>query len=368
MITEAERLLARLVAMPTVTHDAAANEKMLDFIEQYVTARGMHVKRFVFDGHGSLMATVQPDAKAATVMLACHVDVVAGDDTQFTLRHEGTQLQGRGVYDMKFSIAGYLQWIDDRHKAGTLHQYDISLMVVTDEEFGSRDGISGTNKLLGLGYTANVCILPDSTAPGWEIEKIAKGQWRFDLIATGKAAHGSRPWDGDNAALKIIRALNEIDRHFKNHGPTTDTVNIAIIHGGTAFNEVPTQMVASVEIRLVSKASYTKNRAYIEKLCKKYDLSIAERALHKLLEQDISKPLMQSYMDSVETVTSRRPAGFISLAGSDAPHFAEYDIPCIISCPTGGGHHGSSEWIDRDSFLQFVPILHNYLDKVARIQ
>jgi acetylornithine deacetylase/succinyl-diaminopimelate desuccinylase-like protein len=127
-------------------------------------------------------------------------------------------------------------------------------------------------------------------------------------------------------------------------------------------------MTASVEIRLMSEASYAKKRTYIEGLCKKYDLMLTDRVMHMPTPQDFSHPLMQSYMDSVETVTGKRPAGFVSLAASDAPHFAEHGIPCIISCPAGGGHHGPAEWIDRESFLQFVPILHDYLDKVARIQ
>lgn len=364
-LTPLESKLADLVAIPTITGDTIANEQALDYLEQFFVLRGMHVERYSFDGNGAFVASTHANnAKTAPVTLAGHVDVVSGSREVFQLRVDGDKLLGRGVYDMKFSLAGYMQLVDELQ--GKLADYNFSITVTTDEESGGKEGINGTQALLAAGYRPKVAILPDSTAAGWNIEKVAKGRWQFDIIANGKAAHGSRPWEGESASSKLIRALHELDYDFKDHGPTTDTLNIGLIHGGNAFNEVPVEMIAGVEMRIISSESLAKRKAYIETLCQKYGVTIRERATTLPTPQDITHPLLQSFMDSVETVTGRRPEAFISLAASDAPYYKKYDIPCIISCPKGGRHHSEEEWLDRESFTQFVPILKDYLDKTAR--
>jgi acetylornithine deacetylase/succinyl-diaminopimelate desuccinylase-like protein len=364
-LTPLESKLADLVAIPTITGDPVANAHALDYLEQFFSLRGMHIERHVFDGQGAFVASTRTgNAKTAPVTLAGHVDVVSGSREVFQLRVDNDKLLGRGTYDMKFALASYMQLIDELQ--GNLANYDFTITVTTDEESGGKEGINGTQSLLAAGYRPKVAVLPDSTAAGWNIEKVAKGRWQFDLIANGKAAHGSRPWEGESASSKLIRALHQLDHEFKNHGPTTDTLNIGLIHGGNAFNEVPIEMIAGVEMRIISPESLAKRKAYLESLCTKYGVIVRERATTLPVPQDLSHPFLESFMDSIQVVTGRRPEGIISLAASDAPYYKEYDIPCIISCPKGGKHHSEEEWLDRETFAQFVPILKNYLEKTAK--
>jgi succinyl-diaminopimelate desuccinylase len=366
MDTDIEQLLAKLVGMPTITDDAEANNMALDYIEQYLADRGMHTQRFSFANHGALIASTRPDnAKTPTVLLAAHVDVVSGSDEVFKLRLEDGKLKGRGVYDMKFAIAGYMQLVDDLQEH--LDEYDFAIMITSDEEYGTVDNISGTLRLLEAGLRPAVAILPDSTAPNWDIESLVKGYWRFNLVATGRTAHGSRPWEGESASFKLIQALHDLKMHFANHGPLTDTLNIGIIEGGVAFNQVPAHMTAAIEIRLIDDNSFTKNQALVQKLCDTYGLTFNTRVGEPPLKHNLDRPLVQAYMDSAETVTGRRPQKYVSLGGSDVIHFSARDIPCIVSCPEGGKHHSDDEWVDRKSFLQFVPILQHYVDSIAKI-
>ena len=367
MKTEAEKQLAKLVSMPTISDDITANDMALDYIEGYITERGMHCQRHRYDGHGSLTASTRlTNAKTPTVLLAAHVDVMGGSEQMFTLRTVGDKLIGRGVYDMKFAIAGYLQLVNELK--GRLHDYDFGIMITTDEEYGGRDNINSTPHLLKAGYRPKVCVVPDSTAPGWNIEKIAKGAWRFDLIAKGRTAHGSRPWEGESASFKLIHALHELKAMFANHGPATDTLNIGVIHGGETYNQIPSLMTASLEIRLVDETSYDRNVALIQALCKKHDIGYKDRIATLPLNTDLSDPVVYSFMQSIEAVTGNIPDGVISYGLSDAKYFSKAAVPCILSCPEGGGHHSENEWISRKSFLQFVPILKDYLGKTARIR
>lgn len=362
MKTEAEQQLATLVAMPTITDDFIANDMALDYVESYLSTRGMHCKRDRFKGHGTLLAsTLSDNLLTPTVLLTAHCDVVTGGEELFALRRAGDKLLGRGVYDMKFSIAGYLQLVDELR--GSLDNYDFGIMITSDEETGS-DGARG---LVGAGLRPKVCIMPDSTASGWDIETVAKGIWRFELIAKGRSAHGARPWEGESASLKLIHALYDLKTHFEGHNVNSDSLNVGMINGGHEYNVVPAEMVAAVEIRYLSKENLKQQRDMVKKLCAKHDVGIKQGALSSPVITDLDHPLVDSYVQSVKAVTGRQPQGIVSCAGSDAAPFYDRGINCILSCPVGGKHHTEDEWISRESFSQFVPILREYLEKTCRL-
>lgn len=361
MTTEAERQLAKLVNMPTLSDDIMANDMALDYIKAYLAARGMHCRGYRLNGHGALLASTLPDnLLTPAVLLTAHVDVVAGSEELLTLRQDGDKLLGRGVYDMKFSVAGYLQIVDELQDK--LGDYDFGVMITSDEEIGSYS----VNALVEAGLRPQVCIMPDSTAPGWDIETIAKGFWRFDLIARGQSAHGARPWEGESASFKLINALHELEAHFGGHHIGTDSLNIGKIHGGQGYNVVPSEMVAAVEIRYLNKDTLQQKRDLINDLCQKHGLVFEKRVLCSSVLTDLDHPFVKKYLESVETVTGKRPQSYISCAGSDAPAFYDAGVTCILSCCTGGGHHSEQEWISRESFLQFVPILRDYLERTAK--
>lgn len=363
MKTEAYRQLVKLVAMQTNSEDIAANDKALDYIENYLSTRGMHCKRNRFNGHGTLLASTRiSNSFTPTILLTAHTDVVGGSEKLFTLRQQADRLVGRGVYDMKFSIAGYLQLVDELQD--DLASYDFGILITTDEEIGSQS----THNLIKDGLNPGVCIMPDSTAPGWNIETVAKGFWRFDLTAQGQTAHGARPWEGDSASFKLIHALHELKVSFEGHNENSDSLNIGKISGGHSYNVVPSEMTASVEIRYMNKQTLKVQQDLIKKLCQKYDLTFTQQGICSSVLTDLDHPLVKDYLDSVEMITGKRPRSFTSCAASDAPAYYDAGITCILSCCLGGGHHSENEWIDLDSFLQFVPILHTFLEKTARIE
>ncbi len=359
-----EEMLARLVAMPTITDDTVANEQALDYLEQYFVARGLHTKRYVFKGHGSLIATIKPGIKQFKVLLYGHIDVVPGSEQVFTLRREDNKLFGRGVLDMKFAIAAYQHVVDTLQH--NLAGYDFGIMITTDEEYGGRDGINSIPDLLAEGYRCDVCVMPDG-GRAWDVEAVAKGFWRFDLTANGKTAHGSRPWEGDSASFKLIQALHELRSLLGHMGPDTDTLNIGQIHGDGTYNQVPSKMSAQVEFRLATDESYEKLKATVDKLCQKYDVEATGRAFSHPLKQDIENPLLQAFMASITKVTGHQSKPCLSQAASDAPYFNKFGIPCAITYLPGGGHHGEREWVDAEALRQMPDVVVDYLNTVAKL-
>jgi succinyl-diaminopimelate desuccinylase len=263
---------------------------------------------------------------------------------------------------MKFSIAGYMQLVDELQN--DLSDYDFGILITTDEEIGSQS----TLELVASGLRPQICIMPDSTAPDWNIETVAKGFWRFDLTAQGRTAHGARPWEGDSASFKLIHALYDLKKSFDGHNESSDSLNIGKINGGHGYNVVPDEMTAAVEIRYMNSQSLELQQKTIQNLCVKHDLLFTERTLSSSVLTDLEHPLVKKYLESVEAITGKRPVGFISCAASDAPPFYDAGITCILSCCKGGGHHSESEWISLDSFMQFVPILHTFLNKTSLVE
>jgi acetylornithine deacetylase/succinyl-diaminopimelate desuccinylase-like protein len=345
--------------MPTLSEDPIANDLALDYIQQHMRKAGMYCKRETYDNHSVLLASTRPtNTLTPTVLLVAHSDVVLANEKMFKLVGKGDKLTGRGVYDMKFAIAGYMQLVSDLGES--LPTYDFGILITTDEEIGSR----AATQLVKNGLRPKVCIMPDSTAPGWDIETLAKGFWRFDLIARGRTAHASRPWEGESASFKLLQVLHELKSKFSEHAPDTDTLNIGKIHGGQAYNILPDEMMASVEIRYMSQKTLRVQQKVVADLCKRYDLTFNEDTLCSAVTTDINHPLVAKYMASVEQITGKRPQPITSYGGSDAPPFYDAGINCILSCCEGGGHHTDQEWISRKSFLQFVPILREFLESV----
>jgi acetylornithine deacetylase/succinyl-diaminopimelate desuccinylase-like protein len=172
---------------------------------------------------------------------------------------------------------------------------------------------------------------------------------------------------GRAKAPRLRHALHELKAHFEDQNPGTDSLNIGKINGGHGYNIVPSKMVAAVEIRYLNKDTLKEKQAIITNLCKKYSLVFEQLVLCPPVLTDLTHPLVKSYMNSVKKVVGKRPQSFVSSAASDAPPLYEVGVNCILSCCFGGDHHKPGEWISRKSFLQFVPILRDYLAKTARL-
>src|SRR6266496_2173015 len=218
-------ILEKLVSIPTVTGESVPIGVAINYIEDYLLERGMKVERLVSDGHASLVATAS-GTKTPKVMLAAHVDVSPGSDEQFFLRETAGRLYGRGVVDMKFAIASYLQIVDDLRNQ--LNKYDFGIMITSDEEEG---GLNGTAHLVNKGYLPKVCVLPDG-GDNWQIQTFAKGFFYLEITVHGKAAHGSRPWLGDNAIVTLTHVITDIAALFPDMSADTNTYNIGLVRGG----------------------------------------------------------------------------------------------------------------------------------------
>lgn len=354
-----ENILAKLVAFQCITDNRGANNSALDYIDHFVSERGMHTQFIEHDGFQSLIATSRPHNKKPTVLLSGHIDVVPGAEELFTLQQDSENYYGRGVLDMKGSIAVFLSIIDELK--GKLDQFDLGLLITSDEEIG---GFNGTQVVLEHGYLPKVSILPDG-GPDWQIQTSAKGVFQLKINTKGHAAHGSQPWKGDNANLKLIRVIHEIHGLFPTNGPDDNTINIGKISGGEAINQVADSAEALIDIRVISEKDRQQLRAAVEKICLKHgaQLSVVTDGIGASF--DLQNPYIKRFAEIVTEVTNIEVKGSHAHGSSDARFFAERNVPCISLYPPGGGHHSPNEWVSIDGLHQLMKIITQYILETA---
>ncbi len=356
-----EDILAKLVSFHTTEDDPQAMHQALDYIADFLAKRGMTIERYDSNGYESMVATIRPGQKTPAVMLAAHLDVVPAADELFVMRRDGGKLYGRGVLDMKFAVAAYMQLVDDLQDR--LEDYDFAIMITGDEEMG---GLDGTAALLKEGYLPKVAILPDG-GDNWQIQTLSKGFIYGKIRAFGKAAHGSRTWLGDNAIIKLMDILAEMRKLFEEPARMeVSTLNIGQFHGGEATNQVAADAEAAIDCRFINNEEKAKALEAINAICAKTDAEfdlLLNGAEHRT---DLADPLVEPLARHIEAVTGTHVTGWSTPASSDARYFADHGIPCLSVYPIGGGHHGPEEWLDAQAFEQYKVVLQRYLDEIAK--
>jgi succinyl-diaminopimelate desuccinylase len=348
-------ILEELIAFPTVTGDFKTASACLDYSENILNNSGLRVQRHNTYGFPSLVATTR-NTKKPKLFLSAHIDVVPAPAELFNLKSAEGKLLGRGTFDMKFAAACFLAMAEEL--AAQNNKLDYGIMLTCDEEVGGRNG---THNLLEQGYGSQACLLPDG-GDNWRIETAAKGAWWVQAHADGQTAHGSRPWEGDNASSKLIKFLNELSGDAPNDRHTDTTIVVSEIQAGSAMNQVPDAASAMLDIRYSSEAGRDKLSKRLLELADKHHVVLASDPNHaQLFNIDVRQPCFELWENIVQTHRGRRGGDYaISFGASDARYFASKGIPVIVTRPSGGGLHADNEWINRAELIEFYECIKDF--------
>jgi succinyl-diaminopimelate desuccinylase len=236
---------------------------------------------------------------------------------------------------MKGSIAVFIALLQEL--GPTLSQYDLGLMVTTDEETG---GYHGTGWLLNRGYGGQAVLLPDGGG-SWELETQAKGAYHARLTALGRATHGSRPWDGRNALDQLMSFITEV----RTHVPTEpcgdpkhlhDTFNLGALSGGSVPNQAPDRAEALIDIRLMPSHSIDKAVEWVRSAQLKHPGVHIEELLAIQGYASQNGPARELFAGVAAATTGRKLPHVMAYGGSDAHYFAEHGLETIVLYPKGG--------------------------------
>lgn len=353
-----EKILQDLVALDTQKDNREIIRSAHTYVKNQLSNLPLSVKTFDDDGKPISVFTSQ-ETFEPLIFFVCHIDVLPAPKSMLNMHvtPEG-RLLGRGTWDMKFALAGIICLMQDI--GHNLSDYNFGLAITSDEETDNHN----MRYILEKGYKPHCVIILDG-GQDWQLESGAKGCWTVKVVATGESAHGSRPWEGDSATLKIIRALSHFQLYFQKQGPTTPTLNVSIIKGGDAPNKIPDYAEAILDIRYITPQDLTDIRTYIKTFCSQHQLRLNTLVEIAPIKHDLNNPYLLQYNKIISELTGKIAKPTLSQGASDAAICLEYDIPTIVTRPVGGGHHTNNEWLDRKSYSLFPQIFKPYIKTMA---
>jgi succinyl-diaminopimelate desuccinylase len=361
-----EVALKKLISFKTVTGNHAEVAEAFQWIKDQLQPVPVYMHEHEKNGFQSLVITTSR-TKTPKLWLAAHIDVVDGSPDVFVPRESQGRLYGRGAFDMKFAIACYLKLL--RELDMSAREYDFGIMLTSDEEQG---GFFGTGHLVNdLDYRGEIVFLPDGGGP-WQFEENAKGKWEVQVFAEGQSAHGSRPWHGKNAILMLATFLQEVESAITAAYPATEdhwqpSVNVGVMRGGAAVNQVPHNAEASLDIRYTSNEEQVAIARILEEIADRH-AGVRWSSVYIEPAHEISRSNGEccAFIDMARDMYGIEMGWTRSHGSSDARFFAKHGIPVLLTYPNAAGSHSEQEWVDLHDVERFYCVLAAWVKKVAR--
>ena len=264
-MTQIKRILADLVKIDSVS--ARSNAEIIEYLESRCRAMNLVVRRFPYnDDHGvekynmiALAGTDFSNDTAVELALVGHTDTVPYDPnwTEATnLTERDGKLFGRGSCDTKGFIAAALTALENIDLSHL--QKPLALVFTADEEIGLR-GAKRLADAKPLRPRYSIVGEPTSLKP----IRAGKGYSLAEVIVKGREAHSAYPSLGASAVFRAARLINHLesiavqlqeDQHPAFDPPYT-TLNVGLIHGGSAKNVLAGECRFTLEWRPIPTQS-----------------------------------------------------------------------------------------------------------------
>ncbi|MEO0246970.1 MAG: M20/M25/M40 family metallo-hydrolase [candidate division WOR-3 bacterium] len=355
-------LLADLVSYKTVSSNLGELNKIVDFVEDQLKGiDGLVIRRYTVEGKPSLFATFL-NTYHPEILFAGHLDVVDARPEDFIPRVDGDIMYGRGTIDMKGSCAVLIELAKETAKLSP--RPNLGFLFTTDEEVGSENGVKYLVEKEGIG--GEFVVIPDG-GENFQLVVEGKGVFHVKIIAKGRATHGSRIFDGENALDKLVSIYNEIKSHFHPE-PCGDpehwhnTISLGRMTGGDSVNRVPDYGEMYLDIRFVYPFTVSKIEQMIKEVVAKYpgvEYELISTGETVFTSRD--NPYLRKYKEVAEEVLGRKLNFAKEHGATDGRFFSERGMAVLITSPHGGNIHGNDEWVDLNSLVQLFEIFFRFI-------
>lgn len=278
---------------------------------------------------------------------AGHTDVVpVGDLKSWTVNPFGgviknQKLIGRGVSDMKGSIACFIAAVSEFLKKNKKLNGSISLLITGDEETVAINGTKKViEKLIQKKEKINFCIVGEPTNENklGEMIKIGRrGSITGHLTIIGIQGHVAYPHSSNNPSTIIVEVLNKIKKLKLDRGNKDfEASNLEITKiniDNTADNVIPAEAKASFNVRFNNLHTSSSIKKKLNKIfsstSKKFKANYKIR-YHVSGESFLTKPNKTVYMikNVIKKSTKINPVLSTTGGTSDA-RFIKKISPCV---------------------------------------
>jgi len=362
IMEEILQLAKDLIRFRSIHSEPQAIDQCAASIENYLKYHGVTYRRIDQENIPSIL--VLPQSGYVPVLLMSHIDVVDGSDELFVPVERNGNLYGRGSIDDKYAVALSLALLKNysrrlREKGKNQNDMPFGILITGDEEIG---GKNGARKALEL-IKADFCIALD----GGSLEEIIvkeKGILKLKMISRGKAAHGARPWLGENAIEKLMADYMKLKAFFLPPVPEDSdhwykTINFSICHAGKSHNQVPDLAEAFFDIR------YTENDN-IDELVKNIQNEIESELVVEAIEPIFlsgGSPYLELLLDISKNTKTTFEHG-----ASDARYLSDFGIKGIVWGANGDfSQHSDDEHVNIESVFKLYNILYEFMNRIDEL-
>ena len=252
-----------------ITYDTSTLEGMqaaAGFVKGWLEARDVEVTGSTHNGRPVLAATVGPRRRVPIVVLHGHLDVVPGaPGAVHPARRGRSPLRARRLRHEGRARVDDVRAARPRRPGARVR---VHFVCVSDEE--SEEIEAAGLRLSGRGRATRGDFAITGEPTNMHIGIQAKGVLGMRIEVTGKAAHGSTPWVGDNAVLKALDVFRQIESlpFARESSDLFDrpSINLGRIVGGDALNKVPDLCAIDVDIRYLPGQDARDIQAAVEAL------------------------------------------------------------------------------------------------------
>jgi len=306
----------------------------------------------------SLLVHLNPQGKGPRVALVGHTDVVPTEHDG-PPRIEGDRLYGPGSSDMKSGLSLMLGLV----KRPARTQSRLTLIFYAGEEgpfadnelgrvFDEQPALKTLDFALALEPTDN------------QLQLGCGGSIQAQVKYTGRSAHSSRPWQGENAFYKAVDLLARL-KALQPEPRVVDgltwmtSVNATLIQGGRAPNVIPDEICINLNARYAPGESTAQVESRLRDL-------VGADAVMTLV--DVSPPAApfrnHPFIRTLEQcgVAKVEP----KFAWTDVARFAEVNVPAANFGPgVLSQAHQRNEWTSIKALEQGDAILREWLNRLG---
>jgi acetylornithine deacetylase len=351
-------LLRDLVAIDSVNPSLVPGARGEGPIADAIAA---HMRRLQLDvaiedaapGRPNVIGVLEGRRPGPALMLCGHVDTVGveGMRDPFDPRERDGRLFGRGAQDMKGGVAAMI----DAARVAAERGFPAGRLIVAavvDEEYAS----IGADALVRT-WSADMAVVTEPT--DLQIAVGHKGFAWIEVVARGRAAHGSRPAEGRDAILRMGRVLSRLealDRELQSRPPHpvmgTGSLHASIVQGGRELSSYPDRCQLQYERRTVAGETVDDVRNEIDTILgalkdadPEFEAAARVSFARPPYELPAGHPLPEALAAAAATVAPRRPSIVGMSFWTDAAVLATAGIPTVLFGPGGAGLHSTEEYV-----------------------
>jgi acetylornithine deacetylase len=353
------RLLRDLVAIdsvnPTLVPGAAGEAQVGRAIADEMRGFGLDVEiEDVVPGRPNVVGVLEGRTKGRTLMFCGHTDTVGvtGMDRPFSPVEKNGRLYGRGAQDMKGGVAAMIAATRAIAEQGGLASGRIVIAAVVDEEHSS----IGAEALV-MKWSADAAVVTEPTDLAVAVGH--KGFAWVEVEVLGKAAHGSRPRDGQDAILRLGRVLarlETLDATLQARPPHplmgTGSLHASLISGGNELSSYPDRAELQMERRTLPSEPETRALEEVQAIIDA--LRRDDPTFQANARAMFSRPAYELPPDHTlpRALTSAltHVGGSAHITGAsfwtDAAVLGHAGIPSVLFGPGGAGLHSTEEYVN----------------------